>query len=97
MKKKIVQNITSHSPIWLVNLTAVLAVLTPVLPSLIQTLPGNVSDLTKDWLTWVLSVMTAVSGAITAMARANRPDAQIMDDVIGGGSRPTDPPKKGES
>jgi hypothetical protein len=64
-------NNTKHaSPSWLVNLTGVLAMLTPILPNLIQSLPGNVSDLTKDWISWILSVMTAVSGAVTMFSKS---------------------------
>lgn len=81
-------NLKTHSPVWLVNMTAILAVLTPILPSLIQSLPGSVSDVTRDWLTWFMSALTAVSGVITAFAKSN-----IASDVVGGGSRPNDPPK----
>lgn len=80
MAKLSVNNVKQASPSWMVNLTAVLALLTPILPSLINTLPGNVSQLTKDWLLWVLSVMTAVSGVVTAFAKKS--------DLIG--DRPKD-------
>lgn len=69
MAKLSVNNVKQASPSWMVNLTAILALLTPILPSLINTLPGNVSDLTKDWLLWVLSALTAISGVTTAFAK----------------------------
>jgi len=76
-------NVNHSSPSWMVNLTAGLALLTPILPSLINTLPGNVSQLTRDWLTWLLSVLAAISGVITAFSRKS--------DVIMDGPGGTDP------
>jgi predicted benzoate:H+ symporter BenE len=78
-------NVKRSSPSWMVNMTAGLALLTPILPSLINTLPGNVSQLTRDWLTWMLSVLTAVSGVITAFSRTNK----VMDGP--GGTDPVKP------
>jgi hypothetical protein len=75
-------NLKKTSPVWLTNLTGILAVLTVALPPLIQTLPGSVSNLTKDWLTWGLSVLTAVSG-ISGMATRSK-----NSDLIG--TRPDD-------
>lgn len=68
-----IMNNTKHpAPTWMVNLTGILALLTPSLPSLIATLPGNVSDATKDWLSWMLQALTAVSAAITMFSKSNK-------------------------
>lgn len=82
------KNIKQSSPSWMVNLTGTLALITPILPSLIQTMPGSISNETKDWLLWVLSALTALSGVTTMFAKT----AQTSEVDIG--DRPRHPKPK---
>jgi hypothetical protein len=65
------KNLKHTSPAWMINLTGTLAIITPILPSLIQTMPGSISNETKDWLLWILSALTALSAATTMFAKAS--------------------------
>lgn len=77
------RNIKHASPSWMVNMTGVLALITPILPSLVQTMPGSVSNETKDWILWVMSALTALSGVSTMFARSK---------VTSGSARPVKGP-----
>lgn len=79
------KNLKHSSPSWMVNLTGILAIITPILPSLIQTMPGSISNETKDWLLWIMSALTALSGGVTMFAKKS--------DVIGDGTRPPKAPR----
>jgi len=65
-------NINHSSPKWLVNLTGALAILTPILPTFIQSMPGSVSADTKEWILWCMSVVTGLSAAITMLSKSNK-------------------------
>ena len=78
------KNLKHSSPSWMVNLTGILALITPILPSLIQTMPGSISNETKDWLLWIMSALTALSGGVTMFAKSS---------VIGDGTRPPKAPR----
>jgi hypothetical protein len=84
MTKLSIKNTKHASPSWMVNLTGILALITPILPSLVQTMPGSVSNDTKEWLLWIMSALTALSGTATMFAKK---------DVIGDGTRPPKGPK----
>lgn len=70
MAKVGINNVNHSSPKWLVNLTGALAIITPILPSFVQTMPGSVSDTTKDWILWVMSIITGLSAAITMLTKS---------------------------
>lgn len=70
MAKVGINNINHSSPKWLVNLTGALAIITPILPSFVQTMPGSVSAETKDWILWIMSIVTGLSAAITMLTKA---------------------------
>lgn len=72
-------NLSSHAPVWLVNLTGVLATLTATISPLISSMPGNVPQDVKDWITWVLALLTATSG-IGAMATKSNQVTTIKPD-----------------
>lgn len=55
-------NLSKHAPIWLVNLTGILATLTATISPLISSMPGNVPQDVKDWITWIFAVLTSISG-----------------------------------
>ena len=63
------KNLKHSSPSWMVNLTAAMTAITLVMPGLIEKMPGGVSDLTKDWIRWMLEFITAVIGIITALSK----------------------------
>lgn len=76
-----VRNVKHSSPSWMVNLTGILAALTPILPGMINTMPGHVPQSIKDWLLWVLACITGVVGTATMFAKSK-------SDIVGG--RPDD-------
>ena len=78
------KNLKHTSPSWMVNLTGILALITPILPTLIQTMPGSISNETKDWLLWIMSALTALSGGVTMFAKS---------PVVGDGTRPPKGPR----
>ena len=80
MAKLSAKNINQASPSWLVNVTAVMAVLATIMPELVEKMPGTVSDVTKEWIHWILTVITALFGVTTALSKSSR--------IIGG--RPND-------
>lgn len=64
-------NNTKHtSPAWMINITGILAILTPLLPNLVATLPGSISDNTRSWINWIMQALTAVSAAITMLSKS---------------------------
>lgn len=72
MGKVGISNISHSSPKWLVNLTGASAILTPIIPTLIQSMPGSVSADTKEWILWSMSVITAILGMITMLSKSNK-------------------------
>lgn len=65
------KNLKHSSPSWMVNLTGILAFLTPILPALIEKMPGSISGETRDWLLWILSSLTAISGSVTMFSKSS--------------------------
>jgi len=80
MAKLSIKNTRHASPAWLVNVTAVAIFIATFGPDIVDKMPGGVSDLTKEWLHWVLGVIATVFGATTAFSRKS--------EIIGG--RPND-------
>lgn len=80
MAKLSPKNVKQDSPAWLVNVTAVSIFLASYGPDIIDKMPGGISDLTKDWLHWVLGTIATVLGVSAAFAKGSR--------IIGG--RPND-------
>lgn len=86
MPKLSIKNTKHASPAWLVNLTAVAIFIATFGPDIVDKMPGGVSDLTKEWLHWVLGVIATVLGTTTAMSRRS-------SDVVGDGTRPPKGPR----
>lgn len=87
------KNLNQSSPSWLVNVTAVLIVLATVGPELVDKMPGSVSDVTKEWLHWILGAIAMTFGVTTALSKNSRPITfrSAPDDAEGPGG--TDPNK----
>lgn len=87
------KNLNQSSPSWLVNVTAVLVTLATVGPELVDKMPGSVSDVTKEWLQWVLGAIAMVFSITTALSKNSRPItfSSSPDDADGPGG--TDPNK----
>jgi len=93
MPKLSIKNTKHASPAWLVNLTAVLMVITMVMPGLIDKMPGTVSEATKDWLHWMLELITAIISVITALSRKSQEVAAFSSSDVEAGPGGTDPNK----
>lgn len=93
MTKLSIKNTKHASPAWMVNLTAVLTVVTMVMPGLIDKMPGNVSEMTKDWLHWMLEFITAVISIITALSKKSQDVTAFSSSEIESGPGGTDPSK----
>lgn len=76
-----IKNSKEATPPWLVNLTALLGVITLAMPELITSLPGTVSAEVRDWLDWILKALTAISG--TAAVFAKQSPANAKNDLVG--------------
>ncbi len=64
---------TKDTPAWTVNMTAIIAVIALLAPDLIDSLPGQVSILVKDWLVWGLRFITAISAGIAVVSGRKDP------------------------
>ena len=73
MAKLSYKNIKHGSPAWMVNLTGILAILTPILPGMINTMPTGVSQEVRAWLLWVMTCITGTVGAITMFSKTKSP------------------------
>ncbi|ACU61370.1 hypothetical protein [Chitinophaga pinensis] len=94
MATTVFNNLKQASPPWLVNLTAIFALAAPLLPELIDTMPGTVSNLTKEWLHWILQLLAAAFAIATALTRASTAlQIRTYSDAPPDGPGGTDPNK----
>lgn len=83
------KNLSKNSPVWLQNLTAFLAVVTPILTLAINTLPVHLSLDVQAWLTWGMSILTAIAGVSMALSKGKQySDSVDTTGLVGG--RPDD-------